>query len=128
MVRQIQPAIDLLVDMDKRHPDVLMDAGINPKHYHDGMVFRSAIETIRGQHAGRQTAPREAFVSSVLEEMYVQKLLQSYTHTARGVRWDFSIELETNPLRKAAIEVKGGEGNSLNISNRPPGVAEFVIC
>lgn len=30
-------------------------------------------------------------------------------------------------LRKAAIEVKGGEGNSLNIPNRPEDVAEFVV-
>ncbi len=127
VVEQIQPAIDLLVGMDTLHPNILRNAGVNPEHYHRGMVFRSAIETIRGQQAGGQTAPREAYVSSVLEAMYAQNRLKTYEHTARGVRWDFSVELESNPLRTVAVEVKGGEGNSLNISNRPPGVAEFII-
>lgn len=59
--------------------------------------------------------------------MHAAGLLQSYEHTASGVRWDFEVRLDKNPVRDVAIEVKGGEGNSLNISNRPDSAAEFVI-
>src|SRR4051794_35259746 len=86
-VAQIQPTIDLINELDKRHPDVLSSAGIDPQLYHGGMVLRSAIETIRGQQAARQTAPREAFVATILGQMHVAGLLQSFEQTASGVRW-----------------------------------------
>ncbi len=126
-VSQIQPTIELITELDLRHPDILTAAGIDPKLYHGGMVLRSAIETIRGQQAARQTAPREAFVSAVLGQMHVAGLLQSFEQTASGVRWDFEVRLDRSPIRDIAIEVKGGEGNSLNISNRPDAASEFVI-
>jgi len=127
IVDQIKPTAELLIGLDQTHPDVLLGAGVSPEHYHGSGVFRSAIETIRGQQAARQTAPREQFVGVVLQEMVNVGLLVSAEKTPPGVRWDFSAVLDQSPRRRLAIEVKGGEGNSLNLSNRPPGVDEFVI-
>lgn len=124
---QVEPTVDLLVHLDETHPDVLESAGISPAHYHAGHVFRSAVETIRGQQAARQKSPRELFVAGILTRMREAHHIVSFEHTRPGVRWDFDLVLDKSPERRAAIEVKGGEGNSLNISNRPPGVAEFLI-
>jgi hypothetical protein len=54
-------------------------------------------------------------------------LVVSQEKTPPGTRWDFTALLDSNPIREVAIEVKGGEGNSLNISNRPEHVMEFII-
>lgn len=127
IVEQVQPTIDLLVGLNERHPDVLRQAGVDPVHYHASNVFRSAIETIRGSQAAGQTTPREQFVGAILMAMKAAGHLADAHKTPPGVRWDFTAELESRPRRSVAIEVKGGEGNSLNLSNRPPHAAEFVI-
>ena len=117
----------MLMTLDEKYPEVLMKSGVDPRHYHGSNVFRSAIETIRGSQAAGQTAPRERFVGAILAAMKEQGLLANAEKTPIGVRWDFTAELETNPRRRVAVEVKGGEGNSLNLSNRPPDAQEFVI-
>ncbi|MGI8922980.1 MAG: hypothetical protein ACR2HJ_02895 [Fimbriimonadales bacterium] len=127
IVQQVRPTVELLINLDQSHPDILANAVIDPAHYHRSNVFRSAIETIRGQQAAIQTVPREQFVGRILEAMEDKGLLSSAQKTPPGVRWDFTAELETNPRRRVAIEVKGGEGNSLNLSNRPPDYQEFII-
>ena len=48
-VEQISPTIDLLKNLDTKYPQVLISENIVPEDYHDKKVFRSAIETIRGQ-------------------------------------------------------------------------------
>jgi len=126
-VGQIEPTADLLLRLDERHPEVLEEVGVAPKDYHGGMVFASAIESLRGRMAAARSQPREQFVGNVLKQMQEQQLIVSFDRTPIGVRWDFTAVLDKNPVREIAIEVKGGEGNSLNISNRPEGVAEFIV-
>lgn len=103
VVQQIKPTMDLLIELDSRHPQILRDVGVDPENYHQGMVFRSAIESIRGQQASRQTAPREAFVLGVLAKMQESGRLDNYAQTPTGVRWDFMVQLETSPVRRVQL-------------------------
>lgn len=45
IVSQIEPAINLLTNMDVLHPDVLLQHAIQPEDYKAGLVFRSAVES-----------------------------------------------------------------------------------
>lgn len=125
VTKQVQPTIELLTKMDELHPDVLMQHGIQPIDYHGGLIFRSAIESIRGTYIASSRPRREALVNDVLENLIQQQKIQDYKHTGGSQRYDFEIALQTDIF--AAIEVKGGEGNSINISERPIWAKEFGI-
>lgn len=122
---QVQPTIELLTKMDEQHPDVLLQHGIQPIDYHGGLVFRSAIESIRGTFIASSRPNREALVNDVLENLAQRRSIQEFKQTGGSQRYDFEITLQTNIF--AAIEVKGGEGNSINISERPLWAKEFAI-
>ena len=125
VTEQVQPTIQLLTKMDELHPDVLLQHGIQPIDYHGGLVFRSAIESIRGTYIASSRPSREALVNDVLENLSQRRKIQDFKHTAGSQRYDFEIALQTDIF--AAIEVKGGEGNSINISERPIWAKEFGI-
>lgn len=59
VTNQVQPAIELLSNMDILHPDVLRQHAIQPEDYKKGLVFRSAIESIRGTFIASSTKGRE---------------------------------------------------------------------
>ena len=59
LTKQVQPTINLLTHMDELHPDVLLQHEIQPADYHKGLVFRSAIESIRGTFIASSTTGRE---------------------------------------------------------------------
>ena len=61
-MRQIAPTKDLLTKLDTKHPDILRAEGIVPADYHGSMVFRSAVESIRGTFAAT-TSPRAQFTA-----------------------------------------------------------------
>jgi len=48
VTNQVQPTIDLLLGMDVNHPELLLQHNIQPLDYKRGLVFRSAVESIRG--------------------------------------------------------------------------------
>lgn len=89
------------------------------------MVFRSAVESIRGTFIASQTKEREAMVGSVLQRLADAEKIKGYQHTGGSERTDFKINVDKD--YDAAIEVKGGEGNSINISDRPAGAREFAL-
>ncbi len=124
---QVQPAIDLLTNMDALHPDVLLQHAIQPADYKTGLVFRSAIESIRGTFIAASTANREAMVQAVLDTLMQQSRIAEYRQSSRSNRYDFTICIEREPDYFAALEVKGGEGNSINISERPLWAKEFAV-
>jgi len=125
VTKQVQPTIDLLTQLDELHPDVLLQHGIHPIDYHGGLVFRSAIESIRGTFIASSRPSREALVNDILENLAQRHSIQKFKHTGGSQRYDFEIALQTDTF--AAIEVKGGEGNSINISERPLWAKEFGI-
>ncbi len=47
--------------------------------------------------------------------------------TGRGTRHDFTVVLTVSPRVSAALDVKGGEGNSVTITERPPWAQEFLL-
>lgn len=124
---QVQPAIDLLKNMAVLHPDVLLEHAIQPVDYHDGLVFRSAVESIRGSFIASSTTGREGLVRDVLENLAQQNTIVGYKQSSGSQRYDFTVQLLQSPDRFAAIEVKGGEGNSINISERPLWAGEFGV-
>lgn len=113
--------------MDALHPDVLLQHAIQPADYKSGLVFRSAIESIRGTFIAASTTNREAMVQTVLDTLIQQSRIAEYRQSGRGNRYDFTICIEREPDYFAALEIKGGEGNSINISERPLWAKEFAI-
>lgn len=127
VVAQVQPAIELLTDLDKLHPEVLRQHSIQPEDYKGGLVFRSAVESIRGSFAASSTPLREGLVEQILIRLQSQGRIAEYQRTGGRERYDFAVGLERDPDYFAALEVKGGEGNSINISERPLWAREFGV-
>lgn len=119
VVDQVQPTINLLTNLDVLHPDVLMKHSIQPDDYKSGLVFRSAVESIRGSFISSSTTGREGLVNDVLENLAHRSYIADYKQSSASQRYDFTVSIERNPDYFAALEVKGGEGNSINISERP---------
>ena len=127
VVDQVAPTVELLSNLDEYHPDVLLQHQIQPADYRGGLVFRSAVESIRGSFIASSRTGREGLVADVLESLARQESIVDYEHSGSGRRYDFTVVLSQAPETFAAVEVKGGEGNSINISERPRWAKEFVV-
>lgn len=127
VTNQVPKAIDLLINMDESHPNILLEHNIQPTDYRHGLVFRSAIESIRGTFIASSTTGREGLIGDVLENMLHKGMIADYRKTGNSRRYDFVVVVEKDPDYIAAIEVKGGEGNSINISERPLWAKEFCV-
>jgi len=127
VTKQVPNAIDLLNNMDVSHPDLLLEHDIQPIDYRHGLVFRSAIESIRGTFIASSTTGREGLIGDVLENMRLKGMIADYKQTGTSRRYDFIVVVERDPDYIAALEVKGGEGNSINISERPLWAKEFCV-
>lgn len=113
--------------MDVWHPDLLLQHAIQPADYKSGLVFRSAIESIRGAFIASSTTGRQGLVRDVLENLLQRTYIADYEQTSSSKRYDFTIGIERDPDYFVALEVKGGEGNSINISERPLWAREFGV-
>jgi len=127
VTKQVGPTINLLSNLDTLHPDVLKQHRIQPDDYKGGLVFRSAIESIRGSFAASSTPGREALVGDVLENLLRRGGVVDYKQSGSRNRYDFEVAVKRGPDYFAALEVKGGEGNSINISERPVWAKEFGV-
>ena len=97
VTNQVQPAIELLSNMDILHPDVLRQHAIQPEDYKKGLVFRSAIESIRGTFIASSTKGREGLIKDVLENMLNRKSIRAYKQNSGRARYDFTIKLSSDP-------------------------------
>jgi len=70
---------------------------------------------------------REGLVRNVLENLKQKGRIVDYEQTSSRSRHDFTVMLHHDPDYFVAIEVKGGEGNSINISERPLWAKEFGV-
>lgn len=113
--------------MDELHPDVLLQHAIQPADYKSGLVFRSAVESIRGTFIASSTTGREGLVGDILENLTQRGHIAGYAQESSRARYDFTVSIERDPDYFAALEVKGGEGNSINISERPLWAKEFGV-
>lgn len=127
VTRQVQPTVDLLTNLDEWHPDILLQHEIQPTDYKSALVFRSAIESIRGTFVASSKPGREGLIKDVLENLLQRNRTEDYEQTGSRRRHDFTIVLERDPDFFAGLEVKGGEGNSINISDRPLWAKEFGV-
>lgn len=126
VTKQVQPTVDLLTNMDEWHPDVLLQHDIQPTDYKSSLVFRSAIESIRGTFIASSKPGRESLIGDILENLLQRSRINDYEQTGSR-RHDFTVALERDPDYFVALEVKGGEGNSINISERPLWAREFGV-
>lgn len=124
---QVQPTVELLRDLDLLHPDVLQDHCIEPTDYREGLVFRSAVESIRGQFIASSSTGRQGLVRDVLNSLVNKGCLAEYEQSSSRARHDFTVMVSRSPEYFMALEVKGGEGNSINISERPLWAKEFCV-
>jgi len=123
----VQPTIELLTNLDGLHPEILQQHSIEPDDYKGGLVFRSAVESIRGKFIASSKTGREGLVKDVLENLIQKGRIKDYEQSSSRRRYDFTVMLCGNTDYFAAIEVKGGEGNSINISERPLWAREFGL-
>lgn len=79
---QVQPTIDLLTNLDEMHPEVLLQHAIQPDDYKKGLVFRSAIESIRGTFIASSTPGRQGLVGDVLENLKQRSKIADYGQTS----------------------------------------------
>jgi hypothetical protein len=124
---QVNPTIDLLRNLDNKHPDILKTHGVEPADYHSKLVFRSAVESIRGTYIASSLTQRQGLIATVLETMKQANLIAAYQLQGAAQRFDFQVMLASEPKEMVALEVKGGEGNSINISERPLWANEFIL-
>lgn len=122
---QLDATKNLLRNLHTLHPEVLRQHGIDPDAYLASMLFRSAVESIRGTYIASSTKNREAMVNGYLAMLKYQGKIIDYEYTAADDRCDFNILIEEGYM--AGLEVKGGEGNSINISERPADAKEFIV-
>jgi hypothetical protein len=125
VMRQVQPTIDLLTKMDELYPRILEERSIRPSDYHSGKVFRSAVESIRGSLAASEKGRREPVVGEILERMRRMNLVSGVERNSTSTRCDFLVEIERG--YECGLEVKGGEGNSVGISEPPRWAKEFCL-
>jgi len=126
-VAQIAPTVDLLKKLDTKYPEVLREERISPEDYHGKKVFRSAVETIRGQYIASSITSRHGMVNTVLQRLKDQEKIVDFEESGTSKRYDFEILFSKEPRVASALEVKGGEGNSVNISDRPMWAVEFLV-
>ena len=126
-LEQIGPAIDLLRNLDSRHPEALRGAGVTPADYHPKLIFRSAVETVRGRFIASALTQRHQMVADVLSQLVARRKIARFEPTRKATRHDFTIILSDRPRVAAALDVKGGEGNSVTITERPPWAQEFLL-
>jgi hypothetical protein len=119
--------MDLLKGMDTSHPKVLKQHGVVPGDYHGALVFRSAVESIRGSYIASSTVPRQAMVAAVLAEAARHRRIYDFAKVSGRGRLDFEVVVDERRETRAAVEVKGGEGNSISISDRPLWADEFLL-
>lgn len=127
VTKQVPNAIDLLINMDVHHPDILLKHEVQPFDYRNGLVFRSAVESIRGSFIASSTTGREGLIHKILDKMRQKGTISDFRQSGSSRRYDFAIMIERDPDYVAALEVKGGEGNSINISERPIWAKEFCV-
>lgn len=127
IVAQVEPTQRLLENLDNEAPDLLVQHGVKPYDYRNSEVFRTAVESIRGHYAASMTSPRQEFVRNVLDRLVGKRLIGGWQPAHQIERWDFEVMIGKSPKRTGTIEVKGGEGNSLNISERSPYTQEFIV-
>jgi len=127
VIEQVGPTVRLLSNMDALHPEVLRQHAIEPSDYKDGLVFRSAVERIRGSFIASSMTGRQQIIADTLESLQQRHLITDYEASSSRARYDFSVAIRRKPDYFAAVEVKGGEGNSINISERPMWAREFAL-
>lgn len=127
LVEQVQPTINLLTGLDELHPEILREQNIQPEDYHGRLVFRSAVESIRGTFISSSVSSREGLIENILRRLSQRSDIAEYERTGSHSRHDFTILIQRENNYLAALEVKGGEGNSINISDRPLGAIEFYV-
>lgn len=68
-----------------------------------------------------------AWLTTFLKTCVNASRIADYEHSSSRTRYYFAVGIQRNPDYFAALEVKGGEGNSINISERPLWAKEFGI-
>jgi hypothetical protein len=91
------------------------------------LLLPSAIASLTGVARASAQRPREDFVKRILEELRSRGELEDVEDMTHVVGRRFDFRARTTGKRVVVIEVKGGEGNSVTLGDRPPGCDEFVV-
>jgi len=109
-----------------KHPSggVLDTAQLTRKEYE--LLLPTAVSSLTGVHRASAQAPREDFVRRFLRKQKEAGLVRDFQDMTRQPgRFDFKVKTPSD--RTIVIDVKGGEGNSVTLSDRPKDCHEFVV-
>jgi hypothetical protein len=123
--RGLRAQIEKFAETLKTEAHKLGGHGLDEKEFYNSGLFRGAVERVRGQFSATMRGKRE-FVQHALNHMQDQGFIDEWDPTEESNRYDYIIRLLSG--RRAVIDLKGClDGNSTNISERPPDADEFVV-
>src|SRR5687768_7608420 len=92
-LQQIRSTIDLLKNLHNLHPQILKEHNISPESYIDEMIFRSAVESIRGTYIASSQKQRESMIGDFLQVMKEKEKIYDYQYTGQSARCDYIIDI-----------------------------------
>lgn len=89
------------------------------------LIKLAVINSIKGEMIAYEKKSRENFVERVFLAPAKARRVLNYKNVSGTSKWDFEGDFTSGP--RFGIEVKGGEGNSVTILQRPPKADIFVV-
>lgn len=121
----LKKQVDAFAETLREKAHTLGDHGLSETDFHQGGVFRGAIERIRGQFAADMKVKRQ-FVARVLDHMQDKGFIKEWSSAGGKNRHDYTVTMPQG--RISVIELKGGlDGNNTLIFERPAQAQEFII-
>jgi hypothetical protein len=119
----IERAKELLLNLDDRAPEALVDAGLEPGEW--PVLLRAAVESLRGTSAAT-TGDKRRFIEAVLAHGAQAGVFGSWSFIGTEGRNDYRVDLPDGTA--VCIEAKGcPDGNNTTIWDRPGWAREFVV-
>lgn len=121
----LKKQVEAFAETLKSDAHTLGEHGLSEIDFHQGGIFRGAVERVRGQFAASMRVKRE-FVAHVLDYMQDRGFISEWVSAGGKNRYDYTVTLPTG--RVSVIELKGClDGNNTTIFERPTHANEFII-
>jgi hypothetical protein len=123
----VEVAKQILTELPETSPELLAQANIHPSDW--ALLLRATVEKMRGENAAT-IKNKQRFIDAVLGYCKQRGVIKSCEFIGSGAgrrrRQDYEIVLPDNT--RVCVEAKGcGDGNNMNIWDRPSWADEFVV-
>jgi hypothetical protein len=123
----VEVAKQILTELPETSPELLAQANIHPSDW--ALLLRATVEKMRGENAAT-IKDKQRFIDAVLGYCKQRGVIKSCEFIGSGAgrrrRQDYEVVLPDNT--RVCVEAKGcGDGNNMNIWDRPSWADEFVV-